>query len=181
MESACGPRFQPHAPRSGGHWLPIGTRIAAQKYGGQVLHTGGAEFQERAARMCARLNIRVMNPDLAAIVRDARQQQPFDHRAWAVASQRVREGWEREGQGAAARERRAVEGRQEVATQEPQTTEWLSGKAGSATPQQPDAPIVQRSAASSGGQRVESTMAGRTRDRDGSDGGRPREQPSRRR
>jgi hypothetical protein len=131
--------------------------------------------------MCARLNIRVMNPDLAAIVRDARQQQPFDHRAWAVASQRVREGWEREGQGAAARERRAVEGRQEVATQEPQTTEWLSGKAGSATPQQPDAPIVQRSAASSGGQRVESTMAGRTRDRDGSDGGRPREQPSRRR
>ena len=76
-----------------------------------MLHTGGAEFQERAARMCARLNTRVMNPDLAAIVRDARQPQLYDHRAWAVASQRVREGWERERQGAAGRERRAVDGR----------------------------------------------------------------------
>ena len=45
-------------------------RIAARTYGGQVLHTGGAEFQERAARRCARLNIRVVNADLAGIVRD---------------------------------------------------------------------------------------------------------------
>ena len=85
------PSIPAACPGKRGRRPALGTRSAAQKNGGQVLHTGGAAFQERAARMCARLNTRVMNPDLAGMVRDA-QQQPFDHRAWAVASQRVREG-----------------------------------------------------------------------------------------
>jgi hypothetical protein len=59
--------------------------------------------------MYARLNIGVMNPDLAVIVRDA-QQQPFNHRSRTVVSQRVREEWGRERQGDAGRERRTVEG-----------------------------------------------------------------------
>ena len=84
--------------------------IAAQKHGGQVLRTGGAEFQERVACMCATMNIHVVNPDLAVIVRDA-QPQLYCHRAWALASQCVREECERERQGVAGRERRAVEGR----------------------------------------------------------------------
>ena len=141
-----------------------------------MLRTGCAELQEPAARVCVRLTIHVMNPDLAAMVREV-QQQPFDHRAWAVASQRAREEWERERQGAAGRERRAVEGRERAATQEPQTAERPSGNAGPATPRQPDPPIGQRSAASSGGRGVESVITGRTRDREGSGGGRPGEQP----
>ena len=67
--------------------LEAALRVAAEKYGGQVLLTGSAEFQERAARMATRLGIRVTNPDLAGVVREA--QQPYDHRAWA-AEERLR-------------------------------------------------------------------------------------------
>ena len=107
--------------------LEAALRIASQKYGGQVLLTGSAEFQERAAKMATRLGIRVTNPDLQGIVRDARAvQQPYDHRAWAAASQRVRE--ER------ARERRAAEGRRDAAAQARWDSEQPSGEAGSAIP-----------------------------------------------
>ena len=107
--------------------LEAALRIASQKYGGQVLLTGSAEFQERAAKMATRLGIRVTNPDLQGIVRDARAvQQPYDHRAWAAASQRVRE--ERE------RERRAAEGRRDAAAQARWDSEQPSGEAGSAIP-----------------------------------------------
>ena len=111
--------------------LEAALRIAAQKYGGQVLLTGSAEFQERAARMATRLGIRVVNPDLAGIVRDA-QQQPYDHRAWAAASQRVRE--ERE------KERREAEDRRKAADEERRSPELPPGEAESATPP----PVVQR-------------------------------------
>ena len=111
--------------------LEAALRIAAQKYGGQVLLTGSAEFQERAARMATRLGIRVVNPDLAGIVRDA-QQQPYDHRA----SQRVREEREREHREAVDRERRAA--------QERRPPEQKQGEAGSAAPRQPDPPIIER-------------------------------------
>ena len=115
--------------------LEAALRIASEKYGGRVLLTGSAEFQERAARMATRLGIRVTNSDLQGIVRDA-QQQPYDHRALAAASQRVRE--ERE------RERRAAEDRRKAAAQERRSPEQPQTEAGSATPQQPDPPVVSR-------------------------------------
>ena len=90
--------------------LEAALRIASEKYGGRVLLTGSDEFQDRAARMATRLGIRVTNPDLQGIVRAA--QQSYDHRAWATASQQVREAREREGWERAARERRAAEERQ---------------------------------------------------------------------
>ncbi len=111
--------------------LEAALRIGAQKYGGQVLLTGSPEFQERAARMATRLGIRVVNPDLAGIVRDA-QQQPYDHRAWAAASQRVREERERERREAVDRERC------EAAAQERRSPEQPQSEAGSATPPPPN-------------------------------------------
>ena len=113
--------------------LEAALRIASEKYGGRVLLTGSAEFQERAARMATRLGIRVVNSDLVGIVRDA-QQQPYDHRAWATASQRVRE----------ERERRAAEDRREAAAQERRSPEPPQTEAGSAAPPPPDPPVAQR-------------------------------------
>ena len=81
--------------------LQAALRIASEKYGGQVLLTGSVEFQGRAARMATRLGIRVTYPDFQGIVREA--QQPYDHRAWTAASQRVREAREREGRAAEER------------------------------------------------------------------------------
>ena len=121
--------------------LEAALRIASEKYGGQVLLTGSAEFQERAARMATRLGIRVVNPGLAGIVRDA-QQQPYGHRAWAAASQRVRE--EREQHEAAARERRPAEDRREAAAQARRAPEQPPGEAGSAALQPPDPPVIER-------------------------------------
>ena len=74
---------------------------------GRVLLSGNVEFQGRAARMATCLGIRVTNPELQGIVREA--QQPYDHRAWAAASQRVREEREQERREAApqVRQRRA--------------------------------------------------------------------------
>jgi hypothetical protein len=115
--------------------LEAALRIASEKYGGRVLLTGSAEFQERAARMAARLGIRVTNSDLQGVVRDA-QQQPYDHRAWATASQRAREEREREHREAVDRERRAA--------QEHQPPEQPQSEAGSAAPRQPDPPIIER-------------------------------------
>ncbi len=92
--------------------LEAALRIASEKYGGQVLLTGSDEFQDRAARMATRLGIRVTNPDLAGVVREAQQaQQPYDYRAWAAASERVREERERERREDDARERQAAEER----------------------------------------------------------------------
>jgi hypothetical protein len=88
--------------------LEAALRLASEKYGGQVLLTGSVEFQGRAARMATRLGIRVTNSDLQGIVREA-QQTAWDHRAWATASQWVRE--EREGRERAAREMRVAEER----------------------------------------------------------------------
>ena len=100
--------------------LEAALRIASEKYGGRVLLTGSTEFQERAARMATRLGIRVTNPGLASIVRAEREaQQPYDHRAWAAASQRVREEREHENRERAARERRAAEERPRRAGVEP--------------------------------------------------------------
>ena len=125
--------------------LEAALRIAAQKYGGQVLLTGSAEFQERAARMATRLGIRVVNSDLAGIVRAEREaQQPYDHRALAAAGQQVREEREREHHETIAREKRATERRQRPAAQERRTPEPPRGEAGSATPQPSDPPVVQR-------------------------------------
>ena len=73
------------------------------------------------------------------------------------------------GRGTVARSRSRSPG--------PRNGPW--GKVGSATPQQPDPPIVQRSAASSRGRRVELVIAGRMRGREGS-GGRPGEHSYRR-
>ena len=115
--------------------LEAALRIASEKYGGRVLLTGSAEFQERAARMATRLGIRVTNSDLQGIRRDA-QQQPYDHRAWATASQRAREEREREHREAVDRERRAAQDRR---SPEPPQTE-----AGSATPPPPDPPVIER-------------------------------------
>ena len=53
--------------------LEAALRIASEKYGGRVLLTGSAEFQERAAQMATRLGIRVTNPGLASIVRAERE------------------------------------------------------------------------------------------------------------
>jgi len=53
--------------------LEAALRIAAQKYGGQVEITGSSAFRERAARQAVRLGLAVSNPDLQAIVRDARR------------------------------------------------------------------------------------------------------------
>ena len=115
--------------------LEAALRLASEKYGGQVLLTGSVEFQGRAARMATRLGIRVTNSDLQGIVREA-QQTAWDHRAWATASQRVRE--EREG-----RERAASARREEVAP-ESRAPEQSPREDGSTTPQQPDPPVIER-------------------------------------
>ena len=120
--------------------LEAALRIASEKYGGQLMLTGSPEFQERAARMATRLGIRVVNPDLAGTVRD----EPYDHRAWATASQRAREEREREHREVVDRERRAAEDRRKAAAQERRSPEQPQSEAGSATPQQPDPPVVQR-------------------------------------
>ena len=116
--------------------LEAALRIAAQKYGGQVLLTGSSEFQERAARMATRLGIRVTNSDLQGVVRDAQQQQPYDHRTWAAASERVREEREKEHREAAARERRTAEERQRrsrtVTPPRPANDSLTSGRANQA-------------------------------------------------
>ena len=54
-------------------FLEAALRIAAEKYGGQVLLTGSDEFQRRAARIAARLGVRVTNPSLGGIVREERE------------------------------------------------------------------------------------------------------------
>ena len=60
--------------------LEAALRIASEKYGGQVLLTGSAEFREHAARMATRLGIRVTNPGLAGAVREERERmRPFGH------------------------------------------------------------------------------------------------------
>ena len=116
--------------------LEAALRIAAQKYGGQVLLTGSSEFQVRAARMATRLGIRVTNSDLQGVVRDAQQQQPYDHRTWAAASERVREEREKEHREAAARERRTAEERQRrsrtVTPPRPANDSLTSGRANQA-------------------------------------------------
>ena len=119
--------------------LEAALRIASEKYGGQVLLTGSAEFREHAARMATRLGIRVTNPDLAGTVRQAQQsqqaqqaQQPYDHRAWAESSRRVRELREREDRERAARERQAA-------------SERLR-RAGAASPPPKDAPAAEQPA-----------------------------------
>ena len=106
--------------------LEAALRIAAQKYGGQVLLTGSAEFQERAARMATRLGIRVTNSDLQGVVRDA-------HHAWAAARQRERE-----------HRKAAEERRSRAAAQEGRPTEQPQRETGSATPQSPAPPTVER-------------------------------------
>ena len=60
--------------------LEAALRIASEKYGGQVLLTGSAEFQERAARIASRLGIRVTNLGLAGVVREERERmRSFGH------------------------------------------------------------------------------------------------------
>ncbi len=47
-------------------------RIAAEKYGGSVSVQGSSEFRERAARLAARIGVRVSDEDLRSIVTDER-------------------------------------------------------------------------------------------------------------
>ncbi len=60
-----GPRIVVHDKGDGS--LESALRLAAQKYGGEVKLTGSAEFREEAARMAARLGIRVADEDLKQV------------------------------------------------------------------------------------------------------------------
>jgi hypothetical protein len=76
--------------------------------------------------MAARLGIRVTNSDLQGVVRDA-------HHAWAAARQRERE-----------HRKAAEERRSRAAAQEGRPTEQPQRETGSATPQSPAPPTVER-------------------------------------
>ena len=54
-------------------------RVAAQKFGGYLNITGSADFRERAARMAARLGVRVRDPDLQSLWQRERQELPQVH------------------------------------------------------------------------------------------------------
>ncbi len=60
--------------------LEAALRVATQKYGGRVRLTGSKTFQERAARMAARLGIVVENAELEAVVRQE-QRRAAEHLA----------------------------------------------------------------------------------------------------
>ncbi len=72
-DSEGGTRFVDTGPRlvmrdDKAETLEAALRIAAQKYGGQVMISGSAEFRQQAARLATRLNIRVADADLQAVV-----------------------------------------------------------------------------------------------------------------
>ena len=52
--------------------LEAALRIAAEKYAGRVSILGSCEFRERAARLAARIGVRVTDEDLRSIVTDER-------------------------------------------------------------------------------------------------------------
>jgi hypothetical protein len=68
-----GPRIEVHDEAPGAATVEAAIVLAAEKYGGQISIQGSSAFRELATRTAVRLGVRVRNPDLQDLVREARR------------------------------------------------------------------------------------------------------------
>lgn len=73
-----GQRVDVHVPDA--DTIEAGLLLSAQKFGGEVYITGDSDFRERAARLAARLGVRVKDNDLQQIVEQERAQIEVERR-----------------------------------------------------------------------------------------------------